>query len=94
MSLNANIKTYLLNGTADWDSFKQSYIIKTSAERVYKLGRLPDLSQFVTLRIKELKRPEFSDYFAKEGAEGNSQPLRFVRRNQPATAYSELLPKD
>jgi hypothetical protein len=94
MSSIANIKTYLLNGPADWDSFEQLYIIKTSAERVYELGRLPDPSQFATLHIKEPKRPKFSDYFAKEGAEGNSQPPRFVRGNQPTSAYTELLPKD
>jgi hypothetical protein len=94
MSSIANTKTYLLNGPTDWDSFEQSYIIKTSAERVYELGRLADPSRFATLRIREPKRPEFSDYFAKEGPEGASRPPRFVRGNQPASAYTELLPED
>jgi hypothetical protein len=78
MSIIANIKTYLLNGLTDWDSFKQSYIIKTSAKQVYKLGRLIDLSRFATLHIRELKRPKFSDYFIKEGPKGALQPLRFI----------------
>ncbi|KAF4415201.1 putative retrotransposon hobase [Fusarium acutatum] len=94
MSSTANTKTYLLNGPADWDSFEQSYIMKTSAERVYELGRLADPNRFATRRIKEPKRPEFGDYLAKEPAEGNTRPPRFVRGERPATAYIELLPED
>lgn len=94
MSSIANTKTYLLNGPNDWDSFEQSYIMKITAERVYKLGRLDDLSQFNTLREKEPRRPEISDYLAKDGAEGRIRGSSPVRGERPANSFVEMVRED
>ncbi|KAH7154669.1 hypothetical protein DER46DRAFT_638511 [Fusarium sp. MPI-SDFR-AT-0072] len=94
MSSNANAKIYLLNSPNDWDSFEQSYIMKTTAERVYKLARLSDPRLFSTLRIREPQRPEIGDYPARPSSElplGSSSTKRTKRR---ATQYSDLLATD
>ncbi|QGI60583.1 hypothetical protein CEK26_011853 [Fusarium fujikuroi] len=91
-------KGYLLNGPADWDSFEQSYIMKVSAERVYELGRLNTPAQFIDKRITEPRRPEFSDYLAREQNEARSRSTNSsqstVRSSDPATSYVELVPED
>ncbi|KAL9562859.1 hypothetical protein ACKAV7_003813 [Fusarium commune] len=94
MSSNANAKIYLLNSPNDWDSFEQSYIMKTTAERVYELARLSDPRLFSTLRIREPQRPEIGDYPARPSSElplGSSSTERTERR---ATRYSDLLATD
>ncbi|KAL6352344.1 hypothetical protein LRP88_14325 [Fusarium phalaenopsidis] len=94
MSSIANTKPYLLNGPNDWDSFEQSYIMKITAERVYKLGRLDDLSQFNTLREKEPRRPEIGDYRAKVATEEGTHDPRPVRGERAATSFVEMVPED
>ncbi|EEU33745.1 uncharacterized protein NECHADRAFT_102289 [Fusarium vanettenii 77-13-4] len=95
MASIANTKNiYLLNGPNDWDSFEQSYIMKISAERVYELGRLDDLSQFNTRRIQTPTRPEITNYLARAGPETRSGTTRLERGERTATTVSELHPED
>ncbi|KAF7558076.1 hypothetical protein G7046_g5884 [Stylonectria norvegica] len=87
-------KTYLLNSPTDWDAFEQSYILKSTAERVFHLARLSDPIQFNQLRIKEPKRPEYSNYMAKVRAEGGEATPKFKRGEEPAKHHNELLAED
>ncbi|KAM0277512.1 hypothetical protein ACHAO9_012544 [Fusarium lateritium] len=96
MSSNANPKMYLLNGPSDWDAFEQAFIMKTTAERSYELGRLHDPRRFSMLRIEKPKRPAYSDYLAKvvtAGATHSEGPV-ITRSDRVAESYNELLPED
>jgi len=87
-------RTILLNDPSDWDAFEQGYIIKTTAERVFHLARLEDPMQFNLLRIAEPTRPEYSQYKAKVQSEGATNVPKFIRGEQPANRFNELLPED
>lgn len=87
-------KTYLLNGPSDWDAFEQGYIIKTTAERVFHLARLVNPAQFKELRIAEPIKPEYSGYMAKVQQGGTANIPKFVRGEQAANRFSELVPED
>lgn len=68
--------------------------MKISAERVYELGRLDDLSQFNTRRIQTPTRPEISNYLARAGPEIRSGTTRLERSERAATTVAELHPED
>lgn len=86
--------TYLLNGPNDWDAFEQAYIMKTTAERVSRLARLSDPNQFNELRIAEPIKPEYSNYKARTQQGGTANVPRFVRGEEAANHFSELVPED
>lgn len=87
---------YLLNDPSDWDAFEQAYIIKTTAERSYELGRLADPNQFAAKRIPKPKKPVYEDYLARVLTPGStrSESPAFSRGDRAAESYNELLPED
>lgn len=86
-------KRYTLNDDTDWDSFYRAFLIKITAERIAHLALLSDPSQFNELRIKKPLEPQYLDYKARVQKGPDNAP-RFVRGEQPAIRFSELVPED
>ncbi|KAK7217180.1 hypothetical protein V2G26_005183 [Clonostachys chloroleuca] len=86
--------TIMLNGPYDWDAFEQAVIITAAAERVLYLIQLEDTDEFPTLRRKLPTMPEYSQYRAKVSIADQTSKMGFVRREQPAKSYNDLLDED
>lgn len=84
----------MLNGPYDWDAFEQAVIITAAAERVLYLIQLEDTDEFPTLRRKLPTMPEYSQYRAKVSIADQTSKMGFVRREQPAKSYNDLLDED
>ncbi|VUC29043.1 unnamed protein product [Clonostachys rosea] len=84
----------ILKEPSDWDVFEQAAIMKAASERVLHLMQLNNTSEFNARRREEPLTPEFSQYKAKVRTTDESGRSSFVRGEQPATSYVELLDED
>jgi hypothetical protein len=92
-------RSCLLHDPTDWDAFEQGYILKATGERVSHLARLPTPSDFYERRAKPPKQPRIEDYMKKTpaagaGIETRTSLTQFVRGNEPAERFMDLLPED
>jgi hypothetical protein len=86
--------TTKLNEPNDWDFFERALISKASSERVLHLMQLNNTDEFETRRRHEPTKPEVAQYKAKVPYADEAGKTSFVRGEQPAKAYAELLDED
>ncbi|KAH6867373.1 hypothetical protein B0T10DRAFT_419907, partial [Thelonectria olida] len=71
-----------------------AYLIKITTKRVFKLGRFNNISQFNTFRLKELKRPQISNYFKREILKSRILIIKFIYNKRFIFLFTYLLLKD
>jgi hypothetical protein len=84
----------ILKEPSDWDVFEQAAIMHAASERVLHLMQLKETSEFHIQRHMEPVIPQYSQYKAKILVTDGNRISSFVRGEQPASSYVELLDED